>query len=64
MDDLAVGIGIALVIEGALMALLPEAMKQRMSVLLSQESSRLRVGGVVAAAIGVGVVWLVRGGSP
>jgi uncharacterized protein YjeT (DUF2065 family) len=61
MADLVVGLGIALVLEGALMALLPDSMRRRFAAVLSQPSAALRGGGVVAAALGVFLVWLVRG---
>lgn len=61
MTDLVVGIAIALAIEGIIYALFPDQMKSMMAQLLTAPSSSLRTGGVVALAIGVFVVWLVRG---
>lgn len=48
-------------IEGALYALFPEAMKRAMLYVLDQPRGYLRTAGVAAAALGVGIVWLVRG---
>jgi uncharacterized protein YjeT (DUF2065 family) len=61
MTDLIVGLGIAMVIEGALYALWPEAMTRFMAMIQGQAPGSLRTAGVVLAAVGVGIVWLVRG---
>ena len=42
MDDLFVGIGIALVLEGALYTLMPDGMKRLMSAAIQQSSGALR----------------------
>ncbi len=60
MDYLIVGIGIALVIEGTLYALAPNGMKRLMAFALEQPSTLLRGTGLVLAALGVGLVALVR----
>lgn len=61
MTDLIVGIAIALAIEGIFYALFPVQMKAMMAQLLTAPSSSLRTGGLIALAIGVFIVWLVRG---
>ncbi len=61
MADLLSAIGLVLVIEGALYALFPEAVKRMMVLMSGQPSALLRAVGVGAAALGVIVVWLVRG---
>lgn len=61
MADLLSAVGLVLVIEGALYALFPEAMKRMMLLMSGQPSSLLRATGLGAAALGVVVVWLVRG---
>jgi uncharacterized protein YjeT (DUF2065 family) len=58
--DLAVGLGLVLVIEGVLLALLPETLKRTMAAIVTQPADSLRIGGVVSVLIGVGIVWLVR----
>lgn len=60
-NDLVVAVALALVIEGALYALFPEAMKRFVSQVLEQPAATLRTVGVLATAFGVGVVWVVRG---
>lgn len=61
MNDLIVGAGLVLVIEGLIWALSP-ASAMRMLAIAAQTSERaLRTGGAVAIAVGCGLVWLVRG---
>ena len=60
MRDLCTGLALVLVIEGILYALFPEGMKH-----LAQRSMRvspqvLRASGLLAATIGVALVWLLR----
>ncbi len=61
MDELITGLALVLVIEGLLYALLPRLMKEMIVGILALPASTLRIGGVVALAAGVGLVWVVRG---
>ena len=61
MTQLLTAIGVAMVIEGALYALLPNGMKKIMLHVLAQPLSHLRTGGVFTACLGLGLVWLIRG---
>lgn len=61
MSDLATGLGLALAIEGLLYAVAPVLMKRVMTTALGTPEQTLRFAGLVTAAIGVGIVWLVRG---
>lgn len=61
MDDLLVGLALVIVIEGALYALFPDAMRRSVALVLSQPTERIRMIGLCAAILGVGLVWLVRG---
>jgi len=58
--DLAVGLGLVLVIEGLLLALIPERLAQTMLLLLREPVNRLRWTGVAGAAVGLLIVWLIR----
>jgi hypothetical protein len=60
-SDLVTALGLVLVIEGVLLALFPDGLKRMVAEIMEKPSQSLRVGGVVSAAIGVGVIWLVRG---
>ena len=59
--DLFAALGLALVLEGAAYALFPEAMRKMMAQVLALPASNMRTVGLIAAVIGVGIVWLVRG---
>lgn len=61
MDDLVVALGLVLVIEGVVYALFPEGMRRMMAQVMEMPPSVLRTAGLVSAAAGVVVVWLVRG---
>ena len=61
MTDFLVALALILVIEGALYALFPEGMKRMMMRLIDEPTARIRAVGLVAAAVGVLAVWLVRG---
>jgi hypothetical protein len=61
MSDLITALGLAIAIEGALYALFPDGMKRMMTHALAQPPNHLRVAGLAAAAVGVAIVWLVRG---
>lgn len=61
MSDLWVALGLVLALEGALYALAPGAMKQAIRQMLKLPEASLRTGGLIAAIIGVFIVWLVRG---
>jgi uncharacterized protein len=60
-SDLFAALGLALVLEGVAYALFPDAMRNMMAQVLALPASNMRFVGLVAAVIGLGVVWLVRG---
>ena len=59
-SDLVTALGLVLVIEGLLLALMPDMLKRLVAEILTQPPQRLRYGGLLTAAAGVIVVWLVR----
>ena len=61
MSDLIVALGLVLVIEGVLYGGLPQLAKQLAAEVLTMPEQALRIGGLVAVAIGVLIVWFVRG---
>jgi uncharacterized protein YjeT (DUF2065 family) len=61
MTDLLTALALVLVLEGALWAISPDGMKRAAVVALSMANQQLRAGGLVAAALGVLLVWLMRG---
>ncbi len=61
MNDFLVAFGLVLVIEGAIYAIAPDRMKQMMRQMMEIPDQSLRTVGLIAAVIGLGVVWMVRG---
>lgn len=53
--------GLVLVIEGLIYGGFPRLAKKLASEVLAMPESALRAAGLAAIAIGVGIVWLVRG---
>lgn len=58
---LATAVGLVLVIEGLFYALVPGHLRRLMRIIGELSDDQLRVGGVMAMALGVVIVWLVRG---
>lgn len=63
MSDLAAALGLVLVIEGALYALFPDRMRQLMEQMRQIDASRMRTAGLIAALVGLTIVWLARSGT-
>jgi len=61
MNDLLVGLGLVFVIEGLIWALAPGFGFRLLQMASETPEQRLRIGGAVAVALGVFVVWMVRG---
>jgi len=60
MRDLSTAIALVLVIEGILYALFPQGMKRMAMRAMAVPPQVLRASGLLAATIGVGLVWLLR----
>lgn len=60
MRDLSTGLALVLVIEGILYALFPEGMKRAAARAMRVSPQMLRAAGLLAAAVGVAIVWLLR----
>lgn len=60
MRDLWTGLALVLVVEGVIYALFPEGMKRVAARTILVPPQMLRGVGLLVAAIGVVVVWLVR----
>jgi uncharacterized protein YjeT (DUF2065 family) len=61
MSDLAVAVGLVLVLEGLVWALAPQLGMHLLAAAAETPQSSLRLAGTAAIAVGVFVVWLVRG---
>ncbi|MCF6112730.1 MAG: DUF2065 domain-containing protein [Mesorhizobium sp.] len=62
MQDFLAAIGLVLVVEGLVYGGFPGLAKKLAGEVLSMPENTLRVAGLIAIAVGVGLVWLVRGG--
>ncbi|WP_448208738.1 DUF2065 domain-containing protein [Azospirillum sp. sgz302134] len=60
MTDFLTALALMLVIEGALYALFPNAMRRVIVEALALPENQLRAAGLLAAVAGVGFVWLLR----
>ncbi len=61
MSDLVVGLAFFLIIEGLVYALAPRFLVEMARLLPSVPEQRLRLFGLGAVALGVAIVWLIRG---
>ncbi len=59
--NLALALGLALVLEGLAYALFARPMKRMVMEILSLPEFTIRLIGLTIAAVGVVVIWLVRG---
>ena len=61
MADFLTGIAFFLIIEGLVYALAPSVLKRMAEMLPQIPEGQLRVSGLVAVALGVAMVWFIRG---
>ena len=60
MADLVAALGLALALEGLVFAAFPEAVRRAMLDAAETPRERMRLVGIVSAAVGVVIVWAVR----
>jgi len=60
MAWIALGLGLVLVIEGLVFALAPSRLDEIVEIMARLTPEQRRVIGLVAVAIGVGLVWLAK----
>ena len=61
LSELVIAFGLILVIEGALYALFPNAMKRMLEQVMTIPAQSLRTAGLFSAVVGVFIIWLLRG---
>jgi uncharacterized protein YjeT (DUF2065 family) len=61
VGDFLTAIGLVLVVEGIVYGGFPGFARRLATEVLSLPENALRLAGLAAVAIGVGIVWLVRG---
>jgi uncharacterized protein YjeT (DUF2065 family) len=54
------GIAVALALEGLVYAIAPGFMRRALASLAEAPEARLRLGGLIAAAGGIGLAWLFK----
>ncbi|MBO0903087.1 DUF2065 domain-containing protein [Jiella sonneratiae] len=60
MTDFFDALGLVLVIEGVVYCLFPGLAKRLARAAFETSAERLRYGGLVAACLGLGIVWIAR----
>jgi uncharacterized protein YjeT (DUF2065 family) len=60
VTDLLAALGLALAVEGLLFAAFPDAVRRAMIDAIKSPSERMRIVGLVSAALGVVIVWIAR----
>lgn len=61
MTDLLTALALVLVIEGLVLAIAPDMPRRLYAMMSELPPEQLRLGGVVAVALGVLFVWFLRG---
>jgi len=61
MSDFLVALGLFFAIEGLIFAAFPGAARRAVAAVMESPDGRLRGVGIVSAAIGLLIIWLVRG---
>lgn len=62
LSGLVQGVAVVLALEGIAYAVAPGAMRRAVMTIAQMPDQRLRLGGLVAAALGVGLAWLLEAG--
>ena len=60
MRDFLTALALILVIEGIVYAVAPDAMRRLAARAISTPAQMLRIGGLIAACVGVVLVWALR----
>ncbi len=61
LQDILIGFAFYLIIEGLVYALAPSLLTAMARLLPTVPEGALRATGLIAVALGVGLVWLIRG---
>lgn len=54
------GVAVVLAIEGLVYAIAPGLMRRALASLAEAPEARLRIGGLIAATLGIGLAWLLK----
>ena len=61
MSWLLLGVGLVLVLEGLVFALMPGRLDALLAAIATLSREQRRVIGLIAIAVGVGLIWIVQG---
>lgn len=59
LDQLLAGVAVVLALEGLAYALAPGLMRRAIGAVAARPEAELRAGGLVAAALGIALAWLL-----
>jgi len=59
LREVLAGVAVVLAIEGLFYAVAPGAMRRMIAAIAALPEERLRIGGLVAAGLGIGFAWLL-----
>jgi uncharacterized protein YjeT (DUF2065 family) len=62
LASLVQGVAVVLALEGLAYAVAPDAMRRALVTLITASDQTLRIGGLVAAFLGVAAAWALQGG--
>ncbi len=60
MKELLLALCLAIVLEGMIYALFPNGMRRLLQAFLEASEGTIRLTGLGAAAVGLGLIWLIR----
>jgi len=60
-ENIILAVALVFFVEGAIYALFPDGMKRMMISVIEMPAANLRIGGLIAAVIGVFAIWLIKG---
>jgi len=61
MADFLTALGLLFAMEGLVFAAFPASVKRAMAHVTETPDTALRIVGIVSAAVGIALIWLVRG---
>jgi uncharacterized protein YjeT (DUF2065 family) len=60
IEDLVLGLGFVAIVEGLLLALAPDRVREALEMIAGMDAERRRTLGLLAATAGIALVWLAR----
>jgi uncharacterized protein YjeT (DUF2065 family) len=60
IEDLVLGLGFVAIVEGLLLALAPDRVREALEMIAGMDVERRRTLGLLAATAGIALVWLAR----